>query len=443
MAGVTDPIERARYVHENLPAGGLFAGMRWRIAPSAFPLSPSQVAALEALGPQLLTFYRACNVLYRHSVSGKQPRWVAEYLDAGKPPALLELSRRDRFKSHLPRVIRPDILLTDDHFVITELDSVPGGIGLTGWLGKTYGDLGDNIVGGPVGMLAGFEAVFQKPLVVVVSDEAATYRPEMEWLGRQCGFAVVRPEEISSWITPRQRLAQRLTVYRFFELFDLANVPGAEQLLEAAARGEIVLTPPPKPQLEEKLLLALLWLEPLRSFWREHLGDATLAALRRVVPQTWILDPRPLPPHALIPGLEIHDWRELGRFSQKQRELVLKISGFHEHAWGSRGVYVGHDLPANEWTEAVEHALASFSSHPYVLQRFVRSRVLRQPYVDVERGELQEFEGRARLCPYYFVEGDKCRLGGVLATVCPADKKILHGMPEAVLAPCRIGDRQL
>jgi hypothetical protein len=45
-----------------------------------------------------------------------------------------------------------------------------------------------------------------------------------------------------------------------------------------------------------------------------------------------------------------------------------------------------------------------------------------------------------RLCPYYFVVGDgdaaRARLGGVLATVCPADKKIIHGMQDAVLAPC-------
>ncbi|MDW8344623.1 MAG: hypothetical protein RMM51_09045 [Verrucomicrobiae bacterium] len=440
---MTDPIERARHVHDSLPAGGLFAGLRWRIAPSAFPLSAPLVAAFEELGGQLLAFYRACNVLYRHSVSDRQPSWVAEYLDAGKPAALIELSRRERFKSHIPRVIRPDILLSDDHFVITELDSIPGGIGLTGWLGKIYGELGDPIVGGPVGMLTGFDAAFEKPLVMVVSDEAATYRPEMEWLGRQCGFAVVRPEEISSWLGEGRRPTQRLTVYRFFELFDLANVSGATALLEAAARGEIVLTPPPKPQLEEKLLLALLWLEPLRPFWREHLGEPTLAALRRVVPPTWVVDPRPLPPHALIPGLEIHDWRELAKFSQRQRELVLKISGFHEHAWGSRGVYVGHDLPAHEWAQAVERALSSFPTHPYVLQRFVRSRLVRQQYVDVERGELREFEGRVRLCPYYFVEGDRCRLGGVLATVCPADKKILHGMPDAVLAPCRLDERAL
>ena len=40
--------------------------------------------------------------------------------------------------------------------------------------------------------------------------------------------------------------------------------------------------------------------------------------------------------------------------------------------------------------------------------------------------------GRVRLCPYYFVVGNgdqaRAKLGGVLATVCPADKKIIHGM---------------
>jgi len=50
--------------------------------------------------------------------------------------------------------------------------------------------------------------------------------------------------------------------------------------------------------------------------------------------------------------------------------------------------------------------------------------------------------GRVRLCPYYFVlgQGDAARahLGGVLATVVPADKKLIHGMTEAILAPCAV-----
>jgi hypothetical protein len=50
--------------------------------------------------------------------------------------------------------------------------------------------------------------------------------------------------------------------------------------------------------------------------------------------------------------------------------------------------------------------------------------------------------GRVRLCPYYFVEGEaesaRAELGGILATICPPDKKIIHGMRDAVLAPCAV-----
>jgi hypothetical protein len=158
---VRDAAERAHYVRDALPAGGLFAGMTWRISPSAFPIPSPLLAQLEALGPQLLAFYRACNVMYRQSVQGNLPRWIADILDAGKPRELIELSRDDRFESAVPRVIRPDVILGKDHLFITELDSVPGGIGLTGWLGKTYGELGDDVVGGQFGMMEGFAAAME------------------------------------------------------------------------------------------------------------------------------------------------------------------------------------------------------------------------------------------------------------------------------------------
>ncbi len=417
--------ERAMFVRDQIPAGGLFAGQTWRMASEAFALPGELAGKLEALGVQLLAFYRACNTLYRHSLQGKQPKWIADYLDAGKPERLLELSRSDRIKSHVPRVIRPDVILNDEQFFITELDSVPGGIGLTAWLGKTYAELGDSVIGGATGMMEGFAAAMQiekRPLTVVVSEESATYRPEMEWLGRRCGFDVMRPEE---WTRGHA------TTYRFFELFDLPNVPNGWEMLA----GDV--TPPPKPQLEEKTLFALLWMEQLRPFWREMLGEGTLKALQERMPQTWIVDATPLPPHAVIAGLDINDWREMARFSQRQRELVLKISGFHAHAWGSRGVYVGHDLPAREWAEAIERALASFPWHPFILQRFEKSKLIESSYFDFEANEVKTFPGRVRLCPYYFVVGETAKLGGILATICPANKKIIHGMPDAVLAPCR------
>lgn len=45
-------------------------------------------------------------------------------------------------------------------------------------------------------------------------------------------------------------------------------------------------------------------------------------------------------------------------------------------------------------------------------------------------------KGRLRLCPYYFVRGGKAQLSGALATFCPPDKKIIHGMNDAALLPC-------
>ena len=47
-------------------------------------------------------------------------------------------------------------------------------------------------------------------------------------------------------------------------------------------------------------------------------------------------------------------------------------------------------------------------------------------------------KGRTRLSPYFFVSDGRTTLGGALATICPADKKILHGMADAIMVPVTI-----
>jgi len=59
---------------------------------------------------------------------------------------------------------------------------VPGGIGLTGWLDQTYSKFESEIVGGADGMFDGFQSVLPNGGDIVISEEAATYRPEMEWM---------------------------------------------------------------------------------------------------------------------------------------------------------------------------------------------------------------------------------------------------------------------
>ena len=190
------------------------------------------------------------------------------------------------------------------------------------------------------------------------------------------------------------------------------------------------------------MLFALLWNRNLRDFWRQELGESFFAWLKKIVPYTWLVDPAPLPPPAAIPELNLTDWRQLKTLSQRERELILKISGFSEHAWGARGVFLGSDLSHEEWSAAVDRAIASFSNSPFVLQRYEKPKVVEAEWFDFGTGAIMPVKGRARLCPYYFVasEGDAARpqLGGVLVTVVPADKKIVHGMTDAILAPCAV-----
>jgi hypothetical protein len=452
--------DRLAAVRAAFPKEGLFAEKDWLLSPDAFPLEKKFVADIEQLGHRLFVFQRACNQLYQLSVKGKQPSWIARYLDAGKPTELVEFSRRKEIREDLPRVIRPDLILTDEGFIIAEIDSVPGGIGLTGWLSQTYSTFDSAIVGGTDGMLEGFRTVLPNGGDIVISQESATYRPEMEWLAARlnqkildAGSLMLDKKDSASSADPVSSIQNRESavlrvvpaenyeprdgraVYRFFELFDLPNIPGIEKTLRANAEGHITITPPIKPYLEEKMWFALFWMQPLREFWRRELGEKYFIKLQEVIPYSWLLDPTPLPQHAVIPRLEIHDWREAARFSQKDRDLLLKVSGFSPLGWGSRGISLGADLPHAEWEKRIDNALATFESSPTIMQKFHKGRLFEHRYWDPASSEIKTMKGRVRLCPYFFVDSDRVKLRGALATIVPADKKFLHGMSDAILVP--------
>ncbi len=468
-----NPADRARYVADHLPphlfrsvAGpdiGDAATVAWRITPEPFPLSQKTVDAFARLGSDLLAFYRAANKLYTQSVKGQAPDFIREYLELGKPDNVIRLQRQNRFKQDVPSVIRPDIILTGDGMIASELDSVPGGMGFVGAMGKTYCELGFDQVGEFDGIIRGFAAMASsicgksEPVIaIVVSREADDYRGEMDWMAgalreaRLANAVTVRPDEV---VFTEEALvvdtpSGRHTVdvlYRFFELFDLLNIPKQELMLYAARHKRVVMTPSPKSFLEEKLWFALFHNPMLEPLWTAELGADAFARLRAIMPETWVLDPHPLPPQAVIYGLEaggrpIRAWRDLYGLSKSERQFVVKPSGFSEMAWGSRGVYVANDLTRDEWMAVIDGGLHTYEKSPQILQRFHKGRRVQTSYLDDTTGTVKTMDGRVRLCPYYFVVGDEARLSGVLATIVPADKRLIHGMSDAVMAPCTVAD---
>jgi len=452
----------------------LFENKTWRYSPEAFPLTSAQVKQIEQIGQACYEFYKAQETLYLRSAEGKNllrnrsltAPWVAAYLDRGKPEALIRHARARALHGAMPMVIRPDLLVTEDGFAMTEIDSVPGGIGLTAFLNQLYAPVhGEALIGaGEQDMVAAFYDVLSGRvphvtapyIAILVSDEAATYRPEMEWLAsqlRQQGrrVHVFHPDDVmplgDDICVGIDGDPQKVDViYRFWELFDLANVSIAEFLLKAREAAHIRLTPPMRPFQEEKLNLALFHHHILEDYWKENLSRQSYKTLAKVIPQTWVMDPVELPPNAvldapLVGGKPMTDWSQLIEASQKERNLIIKISGFHESAWGARSVTLGSDSSRAEWESAIQQAITMADTSLHILQTYEKPKRLRHS-VYQDDGSLYSMEGRMRLCPYYFVnESAKvAKLQGVLATLCPADKKIIHGMKDAALLPCFLSE---
>ena len=489
-----------------LAAQPLFEAKSWQLSPEAWPLTPEQVAELEAIGAACLEFHQALETLYLRSVAGKNllrnkpllAPWVADYLDRGKPRELVVHARDPKNRGVFPNVLRPDLLLTDEGFVLTELDSVPGGIGLTAFLNRLYGEetrnpkleirnksetrnaesetrnpepgtrnpkpggvLGENdaMIRGFYDSLAALRPEAANPVIaLVVSDEAATYRPEMQWLELQLQLMgkrvyCLRPDQVfplgSGLFFDIEGNPEKIDIiYRFFALFDLANIRTAPFFFEAWKAGEVAIAPPMRPFQEEKLSLALFHHHRLQEFWAEALSRRTLERLRQLIPPTWVLDAAPLPPGAVLDGPHIggrplHDWRDLAGASQKERDLIIKISGYHETAWGARSVVLGSDCSRDEWQFGLDRALELAPTNLHVLQAYkkpkrVQHPVYRRPEKDDAPAVAVTEAGRLRLCPYYFIVEGRARLSGALATFCPPDKKIIHGMQDAALLPCRV-----
>ena len=436
----------------------LFAEKSWRLSSRPWSLPESALEELHLIGQACLAFHQALERLYMKSRLGDRilrnddlrVPWVAEYLEAGKPSWLVEHGVAKAVKGHLPPVLRPDLIVAADGFALTEMDSVPGGIGLTAFLEELY--LGEDANGMPKAFLASLAALIpdkdNPSISLVVSDEAATYQPEMEWLAeilqeRGKAIKVAHPDELevrSEGVFLRNE--QQDLIYRFWELFDHEEVPVMRDIAQAAEAGVVAVTPPMRAFQEEKLALGLFWHHRLEEFWPENLSKGEWKLLRRIIPKTWILDPAELPPGAVldgptIGGKQITSWRDLASATKKERNLVIKASGFHETAWGARSVVIGSDVSSEDWAAAIDHALDSFPDPVQVLQEYRKPALLRHPVYE-DDGETTSMEGRLRLSPYYFASNGQAELSGGLATFCPADKKIIHGMQDGVLLPCVI-----
>ena len=466
-----------------MPAQSLFEDKTWQLSPSAWPLTPAQVTELEQIGTACLEFHAALETLYLRSVAGKNllrnkpllAPWVADYLDRGKPADLdPPRARPAESRASFPFVLRPDLLLTDEGFALTELDSVPGGIGLTAFLNNLYGGEADPAILGHGGAmeenfhqsLAALRPAARNPLIaILVSDEAATYRPEMQWLAEQLQrrgrrIFCLRVEDVfplgGELFFNVEGTPEKIDIiYRFFELFDWANIRiAAQTCLEAWQSGAVSDRAADETFSGGETGAGTFSSPPAAGVLG---GDRSAArsletAAAVDLPQTWVMWIRRRCRRArcsMARGVGGRDAQEATgadfNVARPRRSATssIKISGFHETAWGCCSVSSWAAIaPAGMAGRAVDQGAGSWRpTNLHVLQEYRKPKPRVSSSLPSGRGRRSaahsgEVEGRpAATLPLLFRRGRAGPVVGGAGDLLPAGQKDYPRDGRCGLAP--------
>jgi len=138
-----------------------------------------------------------------------------------------------------------------------------------------------------------------------------------------------------------------------------------------------------------------------------------------------------LPPHAAIPELNLTDWQQLKTLSQKERDLILKVSVFPSMP-GARGAFF--------WAAFVAGGLergggpGDFPAFKFAVRfaRYEKPRLVEAEWFDFEKNQTVPMKGRARLCRIIFLSAARAtrrvrNWAACWRQFCPADKKSSTG----------------
>jgi hypothetical protein len=144
--------------------------------------------------------------------------------------------------------------------------------------------------------------------------------------------------EVSLWAKSALQLAAQASKDRypadlkaFLNLWlptpPISSPTGAFHLLLSQTGEGCQISGSSLPWMRDPSWAALLQMPSLRSTWIRGLRASHFDHLTRLLPASWLMDPTPLPPGCVIPGLEISTWADLVTLRDQGR--YFKVQSAH------------------------------------------------------------------------------------------------------------------
>lgn len=381
----------------------------FRLSPEAFSLPSELGKNVNGYGSALVSFYKTAQEL----IASHPDHPLVSALNHHKPDWLLSMSKNEAQETpHL--FLRPDFILTDDHPVVTEIETSPFGLGLSHFLAESYTDTGADVL--PSKILEVLVSKLGERFQFLLTDYTRQYDGQFQYLAEQ-----LRKYGIDATVTYPDTMTDA-PIYRCFYLHQAAKDERLREILETRN-----VYPRPHPMLEEKALMALLWDDSLVPLLQEKLGMEKFTTLRSICPRMYVLSNTP------PASLGIQQWKDLAAMSRTQRRFVLKTSGFSSDSSWAKGVTFLEKTSRPQCEELLQK-VQDDENNLYVLQEFKKGKVFSQQYFDFASEDMKTMSGRVRFTPYF-----DTRDGSVVTaktTMCE-NTDYIHAMIDSINSPIK------
>lgn len=382
----------------------------FRISPAPFYVTAEETVNIHEIGELTVRYFHACDVLYHENNE------VKKLLDKNKPEFFQNQGSEPQYL-----FLRPDLLYTDQGFKVCEIETSPFGLGLAALLNEGYTEGSFETLVDPVVLAAYCHAILPQSGEILYSEKTKAYSEQLAYLGDTV-FSHKRGEWVTKQIDP---VVKGENIYRAFYLHEYQTDPQVKKLLNEHGDGNgksKMILPSLTPQMEEKVLLALIWDKRYVDFFQKNLGDVVVKKLQHIIPPTIIVGQE----SSFIGTMPVENLLDLATIPRSKRKYVLKVSGFDPDSSWAEGVALLHEASAEKTKKLLEHAIND-TNQTYILQEFVEPKKVTMSYEDP--AGLETMRAGMRITPYFNAKDGT--LISIKATGCE-NTNYIHGTSTSI-----------